>query len=471
MKSFYMGIDVSKGYADFVIIDAHKRPVIKNFQLDDTCEGHHNLFKILNRFMNNQPNAIIYAAVESTGGYENNWYKTLLGFGDKLNIQAARLNPMGVTHNKKADLIRNNTDKISAQGVAEYLISHPEKIIYQKEDHLVGLKKQWNFIQTLKKQSTVFRNQLHALLYTINPEILSYCRNGFPDWVLSIVLKYPSASKLKKARSATLEKIPYVTDERAKSLIASAKKSVASNGDPIAEQLASVTTAQILHLEKTIKDQERILSEQCKDIPEVQILQSFIGIGLISSVGLYLEIGNIKQFKSAKKLSAFWGLHPIYKQSGDGSGSFKMSKQGRKNPRIILFQVAKSGIVYNPLIKELYEYHVKQGRAKMDALGICMHKIVRIIYGMLKNNRVFDPEIDRANRKRSLPDIKAAPKKTKERRYQDYDSKAPVSRRQQKKRLERVTSQGVIIDTKCGIKQPVPVKDIVSDILSNLNQT
>lgn len=471
MKSFYMGIDVSKGYADFVIIDSQKRPVIKNFQLDDTFEGHNNLYDILNRFMNNHSNAVIYAAVESTGGYENNWYKALLGFGNTLNIQTARLNPVGVCHNSKADLQRNKTDKISAQSVAEYLIAHPKKVNFQKEDHLIGVKKQWNFIQTLKKQNTLFRNQLHALLYTINPEILTYCRDGVPGWVLSVVLKYPSASKLKKARTATLAKIPYVTNERAESLIANAKQSVASGDDPITEQIASATTTQILYLEATIKNQESQLLEQCKDIPEVKLLQSFIGIGLNSAVGLYIEIGNITQFKSAKKLSSFWGLHPIYKQSGDGSGSVKMSKQGRKNPRIILFQVAKSAIVHNPLIIELYEYHLKQGRTKMDALGICMHKITRIIYGMLKNNKVFDPDIDRANRKRSLQDMTAAPKKTKERRYQEYDSKAPVSRRQKKKRLERAKSQGVITDTKCGINQPVPVKNIVANILSNLNQT
>jgi len=40
------------------------------------------------------------------------------------------------------NLKRNKTDKISAQSVAEYLISHPEKTIYQQEDSLAGLRKQ-----------------------------------------------------------------------------------------------------------------------------------------------------------------------------------------------------------------------------------------------------------------------------------------------------------------------------------------
>jgi len=39
---------------------------------------------------------------------------------------------------------------------------------------------------------------------------------------------------------------------------------------------------------------------------------------------------------------------------------------------------------------------------KMAAIGLCMHKILRIIYGMLKHNRAFDPEIDWKNRGKRL---------------------------------------------------------------------
>jgi hypothetical protein len=73
MKSFYLGIDVSKGYADFVIINAKKQPVVQNFQLDDTFESHSRLYAILQAFLAEHPKATLYAAMESTGGYENPW--------------------------------------------------------------------------------------------------------------------------------------------------------------------------------------------------------------------------------------------------------------------------------------------------------------------------------------------------------------------------------------------------------------
>jgi transposase len=57
-------------------------------------------------------------------------------------------------HNSKADLKKNITDKISSQNIAEYLVAHPEKVVYQQQDRLAGLRKQWSFIQMLTKQRT-----------------------------------------------------------------------------------------------------------------------------------------------------------------------------------------------------------------------------------------------------------------------------------------------------------------------------
>ena len=139
MESYYMGIDVSKGYADFVILDAKKNVVEPNFQLDDTFGSHCKLFEILKRFFDSHSESVLFAAVESTGGYENNWLHSLNGFQGALNIRSARLNPLGVRANSKASLRRVITDKISALDVAEYLIAHPEKVTYQQEDSLAGL--------------------------------------------------------------------------------------------------------------------------------------------------------------------------------------------------------------------------------------------------------------------------------------------------------------------------------------------
>jgi len=451
-----MGCDVSKGYADFVILDEFKHCIENNFQLDDTFSGHNCLFERLNTFFSHYPDAELFAAVESTGGYENNWYSTMHQFQATFNIKAARLNPCGVHASSRAEMKRTITDAVSARSIAEYLIAYPDKVTYEQEDSWASLRKQWSFVQMLSKQKVQLLNQLESLVYTANPEVLSYCRDGVPEWVLTLLKRYPTAIKLAKAKKSALAKIPYISQKRAEQLIAQAKISVASSLDVITSQLISATVEQVLILRQTIASQNKILSQQCST-PEVDLLKTFNGIGNYSAVGLLLEIQSIKRFSSAKKLASFFGLHPIFKISGDGSSGFRMSKQGRKAPRSILFMVAMSAVKSNALIHDLYREKVSKGMAKMSAIGLCMHKILRIIYGMLKNNTAFNQEIDLQNRKKAAL-IKAKPAQDKNRRFQTYDKSAPISRRNRKKRLERELSQDAI-NIKCGIEVPAPASN------------
>ena len=318
----------------------------------------------------------------------------------------------------------------------------------------------------LTKQCTQFLNQFNTLLYTASPELLHYCQTGMPDWVLKLSIQYPGAAKLKKARVKTVAKIPYVSAKRAQQLIAEAKRSVASATDPVTQQLIRATARQILHLKSSIATQAKQMSNQSM-LPEVALLKSFPGISDSSAIGLIIEIQTVKRFAEAKKLASFFGVHPVYKISGDGIGGIRMSKQGRKEPRQILYMIALSAIQHNPLIKQIYEKHQEQGMHNMAAIGVCMHKILRIIYGMLKHNKPFNPKIDIANRQRvALKKIDRIGKGV-DRRFQDYDAKAPVTSRQQKKRLERERSNSVT-GTKSGITAPVPLGNIIAELLPQL---
>lgn len=434
MNNYYLGVDVSKGYADFIILDSGRNPVEDSFQFDDTAEGHSRMYERLERFFENHPDSQIFSAVESTGSYENNWLNFLIRCGETLKIKTARLNPFCVSMNSKADLKRNTTDPVSARNIAEFLIAHPEKAVFGEDDPLKPFRKQWTFIQMLTKQKTQIFNQLEKLLYCANPELLPFCKDGIPEWVLSLMIRYPTAADLSKASVKTVSKIPYVTRQRSEELISTARKSAASETGEVTGRLIAAAARQILYLKAALKEQVDLLIQQCP-MPEIELLKTFTGIGDYSAIGLLLEMYPMPRFDNVKKLSAFFGLHPVVKISGDGSAAPRMSKQGRKAVRQILFMVTLNAIVKNPLIKSIYEERVEKGMSKMAAIGYCMHKTLRIIYGMLKHNKPFDPEIDRKNRLNKDRQPATAPDKS--RRYQDYDSKAPVSGRQARKRKER----------------------------------
>ena len=393
-NNYYLGIDVSKGYADFTILNQKKQEVENNFQLDDTFEGHNKLFKFLSNFYIQHPEAKLFAAVESTGGYENNWFKTLHKLQFTMELSVARLNPFGVSHSSKASMNRIITDKQSAKHVAEYLISYPEIVNYEVEDYFASARRQWTSIKLFTKQKTQLLNELNPLLYTANPEILTFCRNGIRLWTLLLLEKYPTALRISKAKATSLSKIPYLSKFRAEEIIENAKQSIASANDEITEETIVMLVKQIISLKKIISRQIKLLDSNINLPDEVKLLKSFNGIGTYSAVGLLIEIISVDRFSSSKKLASFFGIHPAFKVSGDGKSGFRMSKKGRKEPRNILFNVTRYSIAHNPFIKDIYKNHLSKGISKLAAMGAIMHKILRIIYGMLRNNTSFDAQID-----------------------------------------------------------------------------
>jgi len=379
---------------------------------------------------------------KSTGGYENNWYHSLRRFQKDIPIQVVRLNPVGVSHTGKSEMNRNITDKISARNIAIHLINHQDKINYEKESLYSSFKRTWTYLRLLKKQKTQLLNELDPLMYSAHPQLQQYCREGTRQWILKLMIHYPTAKHLSRARVSGVTKIPYISQERAHELIEGAKYTTASATDDIMASLIKSIAKKILDLDKEINQQIKYLEQIC-DLPEVELLKTIKGVGIYSAVGLIIEIGAIERFPSKKHLASFFGLHPEFKISGDGIKYIGMSKKGRRVPRELLFNVAKSAINTNPYISQIYNYYVEKGKNRMAAIGIIMHKILRIIYGMLKTNTAYNFEIDSENR------IKIHHKKrdlsftNNSRRYQTFDPKAPTSRRQDKRRKEREEAHNV----------------------------
>jgi len=268
----------------------------------------------------------------------------------------------------------------------------------------------------------------------IHPQLLKYNTSAKPEWFLKLIQKYPTAEKLSRASVKSISKIPSLTEDKAKLLRKEAKQSIASLEAEGSDFITTSIVSQIILLQKTIKVQKETLIKKMKltHSKEIELLTSFIGIGDYSVTGLLLKIGDIKRFPSAKHLASYFGLHPIFRESGDKKKGNHMSKQGSVEARRLLFNIVFSAINHNLRIKELYDEYVKKGKAKLSAVGILMHKVTRMIYGMLTNKTQYDADIDRMNvikyKKR-----KTNPKISKNRRFQDFDNNAPISTRHRKK--------------------------------------
>lgn len=470
MKEYFLGADVSKGYTDFILLDKNKEVKVDNFQLDDTFQGHNKLHRFLSTFFEEHANSVLIVGLESTGGYEDNWIYFLRKLQEDYPIKVARLNPNNVCNTREAELSGNVTDHISAKAIAYHLINVLPTIDFNTSSPYSSLKRTWTHLRMLKKQRVQLLSQFESLLYISHTQLIDYCSSRVPEWVLKLVVEYPTADLLSRGYVSKISRIPYITEEKAKKLKEEAKKSVASATDAISAELLKDLAQNILSYKQKIKKWEDKLIEEC-DIDEVDILTTIPNISEYTAVGLMINMGSVERFGHVKKLVSYWGVHPEIKESGDGKRKPGMSKKGRKIPRELLFNAVFASLSdEDNYIKELYkEYVEEKGKSGMSAIGILMHKLTRMIYGMLKNGTTYNPNIDKKNRQNSKSKNHSNNgSNNRKRRFQDFDSNAPVSRREKKKRKERVETQDAEASF-AGSSTPSFSKNNIENIVQNLN--
>ena len=450
----FLGIDVSKGYADFLLLDQFKKVLENPFQLSDTKQGRIELKKLIVKWLADGITTLS-CGVESTGGYEDNWYRYIKSLSKEFAVRIARLNAKGVKAISDAGLKRTITDAVSAENIAVYLISFSEKVQYANVYEATAgtefkdARQHYTFIKMLQKQKVQLSNQLEKLLYQHFGEMIPYCRHGIPGWLLRLLTQYPCADAFIKAGPAKLSAVKGISVDKAEALINKAIQSDQLVSKQI-QHVIRMTSKEILHKDLGIKAEKDILTQRFADNNDVQIVDTIPGIGLESAVALVIEIETVAKFACSKKLVSNFGVHPSFKQSGDGMWGSHMSKKGPGEVRAVLYMAALSAIRCQPLFKQLYARFRSKGMNHYQAMGVVMHKLLRVIYGMLKNKTSFNAIVDEKNIEYSETKKEQLEKEIKEsrikknqtkHRYQTEDEQGPISGRQAQKRKKQAASQ------------------------------
>lgn len=452
-KQGYLGIDVSKGYADFILVDEQCRVLEDSFQLSDTAHGRKDLKQLIIGWQK-QGMEQLYCGVESTGGYENNWHSFLKGLQATGGIWVSRLNSKAIKSASEASRRRTVTDAVSAGSIASYLVKFAEKVDYglQVAPTSEQFKEGRQFITGISmwtKQKVQLSNQLEKLLYQHLPELLVYCRHGIPSWMLRMLVKHSSVAQLKRAGAAGLPKVKGINKEKAEAILKKISQSSQITSKSM-QYLISTTAREVLHQQSLSESNKAYLNDMYKDDPSVKMLVDIKGIGLDSAVSIVLEIEDVKRFANAKKIVAYFGIDPTFKQSGDGLWGNHMSKKGRGRMRSTLYMVALSAVRYNPMFTQLYARFRAKGMTHKQAAGVVMNKMLRVIYGVLKSGRAFNAEIDKEHQQQAAQKQEIKKKQNKEHkkaskekteRYQSYLNTAPISGRNFKKRKKQLASQ------------------------------
>jgi transposase len=122
------------------------------------------------------------------------------------------------------------------------------------------------------------------------------------------------------------------------------------------------------------------------------LLTSIPGIGDITAQTLLAEIPDWSVFQNARQLVAYAGLNPQECSSGTSvQRKVRLSRIGNARLRHALYFPAITAQRFNPLIKSFCQRLLERGKLKMQVVGAAMRKLLHLVFGVMKSQKVFDP--------------------------------------------------------------------------------
>src|SRR5574338_194951 len=104
-KIVILAADVSKGYADFVLWNQQSNCLEQTFKLMDTNTDHQYAKQLIKEFMYRYDLDEIYVGMESTGGYENNWFLLFNSMQSEGVSRVIRINPKAIKATRTARMV------------------------------------------------------------------------------------------------------------------------------------------------------------------------------------------------------------------------------------------------------------------------------------------------------------------------------------------------------------------------------
>lgn len=170
-----------------------------------------------------------------------------------------------------------------------------------------------------------------------------------------------------------------------------------SNRLDVAHAAVQPSLREVLNtLDKAIADIKAQIRQTIDDDPDLrqrsELLQSIPGLGERTIPQLLAYIGDPQRFKNVKALVAYASLSPVIRQSGSSLDKRRGTHpQGHHQLKRALYFPAMVAGKYNPIVSAFWQRLKAQNKPGMVIVVACMHKLLAIVYGVLKSRTPFDP--------------------------------------------------------------------------------
>lgn len=406
MNPLYVGIDVSsKNNVIYLMLpngDKHS-----SFSLANSHDGSTQLVKRIFAAMTSNNIDSVLIGLEATSVYGDNLVyflkedATLASFDRKIHV----LNPKQVNKFKESynDLPKN--DYVDAFVIADCLrFGRINKEVYMDDYRYKALQNltraRYFAVTNLTKEKQRFINVLFKKYSTMTQE--KVFSDTFSTTALAVYEKFESAETLAKMDLQELtafimekgkNRFPD-PDAVAKALQKAARSSyrLPKTVNDSVNQVLAISITSIRALESQIKAFDKAITKQMELLPNVLI--SIPGIGPVLSAGIMAEIGDINRFQNQAALAKYAGLAWQQHQSGDFEAqTTRMIHSGNRFLKYYLCEAAFSLVRCDKEYSRFYHLKYKEVNRFQHkrALALTARKFVRLVFALLKDNRLYRP--------------------------------------------------------------------------------
>jgi transposase len=147
-------------------------------------------------------------------------------------------------------------------------------------------------------------------------------------------------------------------------------------------------------LETNMRDVERQLAAIARQLPDVGLLQTVPGVGLITATALIALVGDVRRFGSGRHFASFLGLTPKEDTSASRRRLGAISKQGDVYLRMLLIHGARSVLWHakscaHPSSFQVWARCAEQRRGHNVAAVAVANKLARIVWAVWSQQRPF----------------------------------------------------------------------------------
>jgi transposase len=397
-----VGIDTARYGHHVSFMDEQKRTAAKPFHFTETAEGYQKLEAALAKLVRKHPAVHFHVHIDAAGQYAENLLQWLhqLPFPTTISVgQPARNKAY-----RKVHFDKRKADPAESMVCARFAIVERPPATPHNPPEFQQLRDAVALLEAASKQKTRLVNQLHGLLARIFPELAMHVKNLDASWVLTMLEKYPTPEKLARARRETLVKIPHLGEEIADTLQTAAGTSRASNRGALAEEMVRQKVRAIRQQQAEFDSLEKLVKQAWDALPAGphRRLLTIKGIGPQTAAALVAKIVSIDRFETASALIGYFGVFP---EETDASGTDRhgkpkqatemhMSRKGNDQVRRLLYTAAQSAVSWNLPVKALFARLMADDKEYNVAIGHCMAKLLRQVFGLWKKDCDFDPHFE-----------------------------------------------------------------------------